>query len=170
MAHAHPLHHHAHPAPAAGAESLNRVALVATLHCLAGCAVGEVAGLAVGTALGWGNGATIALAVVLAFGTGFAFTALPFLRRGYPVRQALGIAFSADFASISIMELVDNGVMLALPGAMDAPLDSLQFWASMLLALAIAGVAAYPVNRWLIARGRGHAVVHGEHRGDAPND
>jgi hypothetical protein len=148
--------HHTH-------QSLDRTALAATLHCLLGCAIGEVAGLVIGTALGWSNGATIALAVALAFLSGFALTAIPFLRRGYPLRQALRIAFAADVASITIMELVDNAIMLAIPGAMDAPLDSLHFWASMAAALVVAGVAAYPVNRWLIARGRGHAVVHGTH-------
>jgi hypothetical protein len=149
-------HHTAH-------QSLDRTALAATLHCLLGCAIGEVAGLTIGTALGWSNGATIALAVALAFLSGFALTALPFLRRAYPLRQALRIAFAADVASITIMELVDNAIMLAIPGAMDAPLASLHFWASMAAALVVAGVAAYPVNRWLIARGRGHAVVHAMH-------
>lgn len=151
---------HSHHAPH---ESLDRTALAATLHCLLGCAIGEVAGLVIGTALGWSNGATIALAVALAFLSGFALTALPFLRRGYPLRQALRIAFAADVASITIMEAVDNAIMLAIPGAMDAPLHSLHFWGSMAVALAVAGVVAYPVNRWLIARGRGHAVVHGLH-------
>jgi hypothetical protein len=151
--------HAHHPTP----ESLDRITLAATLHCLLGCAIGEVAGLVIGTALGWSNGATIALAVALAFLSGFALTAIPFLRRGYPLRQALRIAFAADVASITIMEVVDNAIMLAIPGAMDAPLYSLHFWASMAAALAVAGVAAYPVNRWLIARGRGHAVVHDMH-------
>lgn len=147
----------------AGAESLNYTALVATLHCLLGCAIGEVAGLLIGAALGWGNAATIALAVILAFGSGFAFTSLPFLRRGYAPKAALRIALAADTASITIMELVDNLLMLAIPGAMDAPINSLFFWASLLVSLAVAGVAAYPVNRWLIARGKGHAVAHDHH-------
>ena len=142
---------------------MNRVALVATLHCLLGCAIGEVAGLVIGNALGWSNGQTIALAVVLAFTTGFGLTAIPFLRRGYAWRAALRVAFAADAASITIMELVDNAIMLVIPGAMDAPILSLHFWSSMVLALAIAGAAAYPVNRWLIARGAGHAVVHAAH-------
>lgn len=150
----------AHVGHGHGGESLNYTAFVATLHCLAGCAIGEIAGLLIGTALGWGNGATIALAVVLAFLSGFALTALPFLRRGYSVGSALRIALAADAASITIMEIVDNAIMLGIPGAMDAPLDSLLFWASMAFALAVAGVVAYPVNRWLIARGKGHAVVH----------
>lgn len=151
MDHAHHGHHHAHAGH--GGESLNRTAFVATLHCLSGCAIGEVLGLLIGSALGWSNGATIALAVALAFLSGFALTALPLLRRGYPLRAALRIALAADAASITIMELVDNAIMLAIPGAMDAPLDSLHFWASMAFALAVAGLAAYPVNRWLIARG-----------------
>jgi Domain of unknown function (DUF4396) len=164
MDHAHHAIHSAHAGHTAG-ESLNRTALVATLHCLAGCAIGEVAGLLIGTALGWGNGATIALAVALAFVSGFALTALPFLRRGYGVKAALKIALAADAASITIMELVDNGLMLAIPGAMDAPIDSAFFWASMAVSLAVAGVVAYPVNRWLIARGQGHAVAHRHHVG-----
>jgi hypothetical protein len=100
---------------------------------------------------------------VLAFISGFALTALPFLRRGYALRAALRIALAADAASITIMEIVDNALMLAIPGAMDAPVDSLHFWASMLASLAVAGVAAFPVNRWLIARGRGHALAHAQH-------
>jgi hypothetical protein len=122
-----------------------------------------VAGLLVGTALGWSNAATIALAVTLAFVTGFAFTALPFLRRGYALKAALRIALAADAASITIMEIVDNSLMLAIPGAMDAPIDSLFFWASMLVSLAVAGIAAFPVNRWLIARGKGHTAEHAHH-------
>lgn len=163
MDHAHPTPDHLHSGRPAGGESLNYTALVATLHCLLGCSIGEVAGLLIGTALGWSNAATIALAIVLAFITGFAFTALPFLRRGYPIKAALRIALAADAASITIMELVDNSLMLAIPGAMDAPIDSLFFWASMGVALVVAGVAAYPVNRWLIARGKGHAVAHAYH-------
>lgn len=169
MDHAHHSHHHhlaghgGQPHAGHGGESLNRTALVATLHCLLGCAIGEVAGLLIGTALGWSNAATIALAVGLAFLSGFALTMLPFLRRGYPLKAALKIAFAADAASISIMEIVDNGIMLAIPGAMDAPIDSLFFWASMAASLAIAAAAAFPVNRWLIARGKGHAVAHSHH-------
>lgn len=159
-------HHRHHPAPSAhghSAASLNHTAWMATLHCLSGCAIGEVAGLLIGTALGWTNGATIALAVALAFLSGFALTALPFLRRGYPVASALRIALAADAASITIMEIVDNAVMLFIPGAMNAAIDSLPFWASMALSLALAGVAAYPLNRWLIARGQGHAIAHAQH-------
>lgn len=158
--------HHGHGARASDgiqAESLNHTALVATLHCLSGCAIGEVAGLLIGTALGWSNAATIALAVILAFLAGFALTALPFLRRGYSVRAALRVALAADTVSIAIMEIVDNALMLAIPGAMDAPIDSLFFWGSMTFSLAVAGVVAFPANRWLISRGKGHAAAHPHH-------
>lgn len=170
----HPGHHHHHhasaaarPAPSAGGDaahvSLDRVALMATLHCLSGCAIGEVAGMIIGTALGWSNGRTIALAVVLAFLSGYALTMIPLLRAGYRVKTAARLALAADTASITIMEIVDNLVMLAIPGAMDASLGSPIFWGSLAAALAIAGIAAFPVNRWLIARGSGHAVVHAHH-------
>lgn len=149
-------------------QSLNRVAVVATAHCLTGCAIGEVSGLLIGGALGWGNGPTIALAVVLAFIFGFGLTAVPFLRRGYGLRDAARIAFAADAASITIMEIVDNALMLAIPGAMDAPVTSAFFWGSMAVALIVAGVAAFPVNRWLIARGKGHAVAHAHHHHHEP--
>jgi hypothetical protein len=146
-----------------GHASLNATAWSATLHCLTGCAIGEVAGMVIGTALGWGAGATIALAVVLAFIFGYALTMLPLVKTGMPLKQVAGLALASDSASITIMEIVDNAIMLAIPGAMDAPLDSLLFWGSLAVALAIAAVAAFPVNRWLIARGRGHAVVHAHH-------
>jgi hypothetical protein len=144
-------------------ESLNRTAFLATVHCLTGCAIGEVAGLVIGTALGLGSGATIALAVALAFAFGFALTAWPFVRQGHSLRAALGIAFAADTASIALMELVDNAFMLAIPGAMDAGLGDPLFWGSMAASLVVAGIAAFPLNRWLIARGLGHAVAHGHH-------
>jgi hypothetical protein len=144
-------------------QALNRLALTATLHCLSGCAVGEVLGLVIGTAMGWSNLATIALAVTLAFFFGYLFTMVPLLRAGMALRAALGLALAADTVSVAIMEVVDNAVMLAIPGAMHAPLTSPLFCGSLALALAIAAVAAFPVNRWLIARGRGHAVVHGHH-------
>jgi Domain of unknown function (DUF4396) len=156
---AHRAHAHGH---AAGA-SLNRVALSATLHCLSGCAIGEVAGMVIGTALGLGNLETIALAVVLAFLSGYALTLLPLLRAGVALPSALKLALAADTASITIMEIVDNLVMLAIPGAMDAPLTSALFWGSLAIALAVAAAAAYPVVRRLIARGKGHAVVHAYH-------
>ena len=143
--------------------NLNRLAWAATLHCLTGCAIGEVAGMVIGTALGWGNAATIALAVVLAFAFGYALTMRPLLKTGMPLRRVAGLALASDTASITVMEIVDNAIMLAIPGAMEAPLDSVVFWVSLALALVIAGIAAFPVNRWLIARGRGHAVVHAHH-------
>lgn len=143
--------------------SLNRLALSATLHCLTGCSIGEVLGMVIGNAYGMGAGATIALAVGLAFLFGYLFTTVPLLRAGLPVRRALGLALAADTASITVMEIVDNAIMLAIPGAMSAPLDSALFWGSLAFALAVAGVAAFPVNRWLLARGRGHALVHAHH-------
>ena len=155
-------HHHVHGMqhPAAAAASLTRTAISATVHCLTGCAIGEVLGMVIGTVLGWGNGATIALAVTLAFVFGYALTMLPLLRSGMRLRPALRVALAADTASISIMEVVDNALMLAIPGAMSAGLASPVFWGSLAASLAVAGVAAVPVNRWLIARGRGHALVH----------
>jgi hypothetical protein len=158
-AHAHPTQHGA----GAHGASLNTLAWSATLHCLTGCAIGEVLGMVIGTALGWGIFETIALAVVLAFFFGYALTMRPLLTSGMPLRQAARLALAADTASITIMEIVDNAIMLVIPGAMDAPLDSLLFWGSLTIALAVAAVAAFPVNRWLIARGRGHAVVHAHH-------
>ena len=155
--------HHAHHAPQHGAASLNLTALRATLHCLSGCAVGEVLGMVIGTALGLSNGATIALAIALAFVFGYLFTMVPLLRAGLDLRQVLRLALAADTASITIMEIVDNGIMLVIPGAMDAPLSSPLFWGSLASALVIAGVAAFPLNRWLIARGAGHALVHRHH-------
>ena len=119
--------------------------------------------MVIGTALGWGNWSTVALAVVLAFVFGYLLTMLPLLRAGIGYRIAFGLAFAADTASITIMEIVDNAVMLAIPGAMDAGLTDFRFWGSLALSLVIAGVAAFPVVRWLIARGRGHAVVHKYH-------
>ena len=162
----HSSHHGAHGHPQRGhgaAPSLARIAFLATLHCLSGCAIGEVAGMVIGTALGLSNGETIALAVVLAFLSGYALTMLPLLRAGYGLAAASRLALLADTASIAVMEIVDNLVMVAIPGAMDAPLDSFLFWGSLAVALAIAGVAAFPLNRWLIARGKGHAAVHAHH-------
>jgi hypothetical protein len=158
-------HHTGHSARPEGppAQSLNRVALSATVHCLSGCAIGEVLGMVIGTALHWSNGATIALSVVLAFMSGYALTMLPLLRTGMTAAAAMTLALAADTLSIAIMEIVDNAIMLAIPGAMDAHLTSPLFWGSLVLALAIAGVAAFPANRWLIARGMGHARVHKHH-------
>ena len=145
--------------------SLNRLAFSATAHCLTGCAIGEVLGLVIGTILGWGNAATIVLAVVLAFFFGYSLTMLPLLRSGLALATVLPLAFASDTLSITIMEIVDNLIVLVIPGAMDAGLGSLLFWGSLAFALAVAFVAAFPVNRWLIARGKGHAVVHEYHGG-----
>jgi len=144
--------------------SLNRLAASATTHCLTGCAIGEVLGLAIATALGWGNFASIALAVLLAFLFGYSFTAVPLLRSGLALSAVVPIALAADTLSITVMEIVDNAIVLVIPGAMEAGLGDLLFWGSLAFALAVAWLAAFPVNRWLIARGRGHAVVH-EHHG-----
>ena len=143
--------------------SLNRLAFSATLHCLTGCAIGEILGLVIATALGWGNGASIALAVALAFVFGYSFTLVPLVRAGIVFATALGLALASDTLSIVVMEIVDNAIILLWPGAMDAGLADILFWGSLAIALAIAFVAAFPVNRALIARGRGHAVVHAYH-------
>jgi hypothetical protein len=152
-----------HPGPGVSGDSLNRIAALATLHCLTGCAIGEVLGMEIGTALGFGNAATIALAVLLAFVFGYSLTLLPLVRSGLTVAVAVPLAFASDSFSIAVMELVDNGVMLAVPGAMDAPLSNPLFWGSLAFALAVAYVIAFPVNRYLIARGQGHAVIHEAH-------
>ncbi len=143
--------------------SLNRIAFSATVHCLTGCAIGEVLGMIIGTALGWGDFQTIALAVVLAFFIGNSLTKIPLLRSGIALAAAVPVALAADTISITIMEIVDNAIMLLIPGAMDAHLDNLLFWGSLAFALLVAGAVAYPVNRWLIGRGKGHAVVHSHH-------
>ena len=165
--HAHPetgAHHgHHHGAPPASGRELTRNAVSATLHCLTGCAIGEVLGMIIGTALGWGNAATVILAVVLAFFFGYSLTMRPVLSAGLSVREALRVALAADTLSITVMEIVDNAFILAIPGAMDAGLSSALFWVTLAAALAIAFVVTVPVNRWLIARGQGHAVVHQFH-------
>jgi Domain of unknown function (DUF4396) len=151
-------------------ESLDRMALSATLHCLTGCAIGEVVGVIIGTALGWSNGPTIALAIVLAFVFGYSLTSLPLLRAGLALAVVAPIAFASDTLSIAVMELVDNAIILVIPGAMDAGLDDVLFWGSLSFALFVAGFFAYPVNRWLLRRGKGHAAVHatGIHGGPSP--
>ena len=143
--------------------SLNRVALSATLHCLTGCAIGEVLGMVIGTALGWSNWPTVAIAVVLAFVFGYSFTMVPLLRAGLAFAAAAPLALASDTFSIAVMEIVDNAVMLLVPGALDAGLGDILFWASLVFSLVVAFWAAFPVNRWLIARGKGHAVVHAYH-------
>jgi Domain of unknown function (DUF4396) len=153
------MEHAATPPPG----SLNRVAFSATVHCLTGCAIGEVLGLALGTVFGWSNGLTIAVAIVLAFFFGYSLTMAPLLRTGIALAAAIPLALASDTFSIAVMELVDNAIVLVIPGAMDAGLDTLLFWGSLAVALAIAFVAAFPVNRYLIARGKGHAVIHEHH-------
>ncbi|MDN5859726.1 MAG: DUF4396 domain-containing protein [Pseudonocardia sp.] len=151
-----------HGAPAEG-RALTRLAVSATLHCLTGCAIGEVLGLVIGTALGWGTFATIVLAIALAFVFGYAFTIVPVLRSGLGLGAAIGVALAADTVSITVMEIVDNAIVLLIPGAMEAGLASWLFWGSLAVALAVAFVVTVPVNRALIKRGRGHAVVHQHH-------
>lgn len=161
--------HHGHERMAHGSTSLTRTALTATLHCLTGCTIGEVLGMVIGTALGWTNWPTVALAVTLAFLFGYGMTLWPLRRAGMAWRTALGLAFASDTLSMSTMEIVDNGVMLVIPGAMEAGLPDPLFWGSLIVSLILAGAAAFPVNRWLIARGKGHAVVHGKHCDQAGN-
>jgi hypothetical protein len=145
-------------------QSLNRLAASATTHCLTGCAIGEVLGMFIGTALGWGNFETIVLSIVLAFFFGYSLTALPLLRAGLAFGTVAGLAFAADTFSITVMEITDNGVLLVVPGAMEAGLGDPLFWGSLAFSLAVAWVAAFPFNRWLISKGRGHAVVHAYHQ------
>ncbi|MEU1512814.1 DUF4396 domain-containing protein [Streptomyces sp. NPDC005811] len=139
------------------------MAAQATLHCLTGCAIGEVLGMVVGTALGWGNLSTTILAIVLAFFFGYSLTLRGVLRAGLGFRAALRVALAADTLSIAVMELIDNGVIVLWPDAMDATLSDVLFWASLAISLALAFVVTVPVNKWMIGRGKGHAVVHRYH-------
>jgi Domain of unknown function (DUF4396) len=156
-AHAEHAHHHEMPT---GGNALTGLAVSATLHCLTGCAIGEVAGVAIGTALGFSNFATIVLAIALAFLFGYTLTSLPLLRAGLALAAVIPIALASDTLSIATMEVVDNAIILVVPGAMDAGLDTLLFWGSLAFALAVAFVLTVPVNRWLLARGKGHTAVH----------
>jgi Domain of unknown function (DUF4396) len=167
--HPHEGHGHSHDLPSSG-PALTGVAVSATLHCLTGCAIGEIAGMAIGTALGLSDWATVGVAVVLAFVFGYALTSLPLLRAGLALGAVIPIALASDTFSIAVMEAVDNAVVLVIPGALEAGLGSMLFWGSLSFALAVAFVAAVPVNRWLIARGKGHAAVHrtGIHGGPSP--
>jgi hypothetical protein len=146
-----------------GRTSLNALAFSATVHCLTGCAIGEVLGMIIGTALDWSNLQTIAISIVLAFFFGYSLTSWPLLRSGMTLREVTPLALASDTISITIMEIVDNLVLLLIPGALALTLSDIGFWASLALSLLIAGAAAYPANRWLIARGKGHAVVHAHH-------
>jgi hypothetical protein len=170
VAHVHHDHDGHHEMPASG-RALTQVALSATLHCLTGCAIGEVLGMLLGTAAGFSNLATIVLSVVLAFVFGYGLTSLPLLRAGLALSAVIPIALASDTLSIATMEIVDNTIILAVPGAMGAGLGQLLFWGSLAFSLAVAGAFALPVNRWLIARGKGHAVVHqtGIHGGPSPH-
>ena len=165
----HTAHEHVHEMPTSG-RALTQVALAATLHCLTGCAIGEVAGMLIGTAAGFSNLATVVLSVALAFVFGYGLTSLPLLRAGMALAAVVPIALASDTLSIATMEVVDNAIIVAVPGAMDAGLAQLLFWGSLAFSLAVAGVVALPVNRWLIARGKGHAAVHrtGIHGGPSP--
>ncbi len=140
--------------------ALNGVAFSATLHCLTGCAIGEVAGMIVGTALGFSNLGTIVLAVALAFFFGYSLTSLPLLRAGFALAAVVPIALATDTFSIAVMEIVDNAIMLIVPGAMESGVGDMLFWGALSFSLVIAGLVAFPVNRWLITRGKGHAVLH----------
>ncbi len=145
--------------PTEGA-ALTAVAIAATLHCLTGCAIGEIAGMAIGTTAGLSNAATVVLSIVLAFAFGYGLTSLPLLRAGLAISAVIPIALASDTLSIATMEVVDNLIVVTIPGAIDAGLDSLLFWGSLAFALVVAGAFAVPVNRYLIARGKGHAAVH----------
>ena len=157
-AHAHQTHAHHHPAAATWS-----TAAQATLHCLTGCAIGEVLGMVIGTALGWGNAPTTVLAIVLAFFFGYSLTLRGVLKAGLGFRAAFRVALAADTLSIAVMELIDNGVIVLWPDAMDAELADALFWISLALSLVIAFVVTVPVNKWMIGRGKGHAVVHQYH-------
>uniref|UniRef100_A0AAU2A7U3 DUF4396 domain-containing protein n=1 Tax=Streptomyces sp. NBC_00093 TaxID=2975649 RepID=A0AAU2A7U3_9ACTN len=156
MEHEAHAHHHA---PAATWS----VAVQATLHCLTGCAIGEVLGMVIGTAFGWGNVPTLILAIALAFFFGYALTLRGVLKAGVGFRTAVRVALAADTLSIAVMELVDNGVITLWPGAMDAELGDPLFWGALAISLAVAFVITTPVNKWTIGRGKGHAVVHQYH-------
>jgi hypothetical protein len=139
---------------------LNSVALSATLHCLTGCAIGEIVGMAIATAMGLANGPSIMLAIALAFVFGYTLTSFPLLRAGLALAAVIPIALASDTFSIALMEVVDNAIVLVIPGAMDAGLGDVLFWGSLTFALAVAGAAAFPLNRWLITKGKGHTAVH----------
>lgn len=154
--------HAGHTAHAPGKAGWSMAAR-ATLHCLTGCAIGEILGMAIGTALGWGNAETMALAIVLAFAFGYTLTLRSVLKAGVDFRTAFRIALAADTLSIAVMELIDNGVIALWPGAMDAQLTDALFWGALALSLAVAFIITTPVNKWMIGRGKGHAVVHRYH-------
>jgi hypothetical protein len=162
----HDHQHHHHELPTSG-RALDAVALSATLHCLTGCAIGEIVGMVVGTALGFSQWGTVALSVTLAFLFGYSLTSLPLLRAGLALSAVVPIALATDTFSIAVMEIVDNAIMVSVPGAMHAGLGDILFWGTLAFALVVAGAVAFPVNRWLITRGKGHAVLHNS--GHHPN-
>ncbi|MEU6378075.1 DUF4396 domain-containing protein [Streptomyces sp. NPDC046909] len=159
-AHHHDEHQHEQHQPMGSSWSM---AVQATLHCLTGCAIGEVLGMVIGTALGWGNVPTTILAIVLAFFFGYSLTLRGVLKAGVGLRGAVKVALAADTLSIAVMELIDNGVIVLWPDAMDAELADFLFWASLAISLVIAFIVTVPVNKWMIGRGKGHAVVHQYH-------
>ncbi|NGN69769.1 DUF4396 domain-containing protein [Streptomyces sp. A7024] len=166
MQHQHTDHHahagHEHHGHGRGPVSW-AMAAKATLHCLIGCAIGEVLGMIIGTALGWHTAPTMVLAIALAFLFGYSFTFYAVTKAGLSFKAALGVALAADTVSITVMEIVDNGMLLLIPGAMEAHLSDALFWGALAVAFAVAFVVTTPVNRWLIGRGKGHAVVHQYH-------
>ncbi|WP_412542941.1 DUF4396 domain-containing protein [Longispora sp. K20-0274] len=160
------MDHSAHPGHAAGHTTVSwRTAAAATLHCLTGCAIGEVLGMILGTAIGWSNLTTIVVSIVLAFFFGYSLTMRPVLRAGVGLGAAVGVALAADTVSIAVMEVIDNAFMFAVPGALDAGLTDALFWISLAASLVLAFVVTVPVNRWMISKGKGHAVVHQYHHG-----
>ncbi|MFF1439786.1 DUF4396 domain-containing protein [Streptomyces sp. NPDC058295] len=163
----HPPHgdrHHDHASPAAKHGSVSwSMAMKATLHCLTGCAIGEILGMVIGTALGWGNVPTMVVAIALAFLFGYSFTLFAVRRAGLGLRAAVKVALAADTVSIAVMELVDNAVVALTPGAMEAQLSDGLFWAALLGGFVIAFLITTPVNKWMIGRGKGHAVAHAQH-------
>jgi Domain of unknown function (DUF4396) len=154
----HSEHDH-HEMPTSGS-ALNNVAFSATLHCLTGCAIGEVVGMIIGTALAFSNLGTIVISIALAFLFGYSLTSMPLLRAGFALAAVIPIALATDTFSIAVMEVVDNAIMVVVPGALDAGLGDILFWGSLSFSLVLAGLAAFPVNRWLITKGKGHAVLH----------
>ena len=153
--------------------SVNTVAFSATVHCLTGCSIGEILGMVIGNAWSWGNWATISLSVLLAFVFGYSMTLLPLIRASIPFGTAVRLAFASDTLSITVMEIIDNAIMLVIPGAMQAGISAPLFWGSLILSLILAGIVVFPVNRWLIGRGRGHALVlkhHAQHSSPGKED
>ncbi|MFJ8185973.1 DUF4396 domain-containing protein [Streptomyces sp. NPDC096105] len=159
----HALHHHTGPAHGAAPGATWSTAVRATLHCLLGCAVGEILGMVIGTSLMWGNAPTMILAIALAFVFGYSFTLFAVVRAGVSPKAAVKVALAADTVSIAVMELVDNGIIALTPGAMDAHLSEGLFWYALLGGFAVAFLVTTPVNKWMIGRGKGHAVVHAHH-------